>query len=503
MNEPRGTPKSAQRGPESRPQLVKVSRDAPLPVSLAQQAMLSYCNTFEDSAAYVLAKIYQIVGPLDIGGLRNCLNYIVGRHEILRTTFGVVNGEPVQIVHPANSISLSIFDAAPGEDLKKYAAWIVKEETSRTSDLTQDPLIRFALLRFEENKHWFFRISHHLLWDAWSTRLFHKELALLYEAWFEGRPPPLSEFEPFQYADHASWQRKVLRRNGAAYQETIAWWKEHFQRHPSRPELPWHRKILHRNGAVYRKVITWWNEHFQQDRVRLELPFRRQAPLLGLDPTDGTIGWAVDLELEQRVNRLSRNNGSTIFVVWLAALVALLAAETGQSDIVVGTYMTNRRRHPALHNMIGCFANLVALRFQWDPAKPFSDWLSEVRSCVTAAQERCEIPHKELRNELRGLGIPPPELQVIFQAPMGTGQVNMQFADLKVCGLDLNIRSRMPWGFSIELRKRHPQICQAYFDAGIYDPVGVRQFLGRLCDLLDAFAQHPDVSIGDLVGSGR
>jgi Condensation domain len=502
MNEPQGTPNSPERSAENRPKLVKVSRDAPLPVSLAQQTILSYCKTSEDNARYVQSKIYQIIGPLDITALRDCLNYIVGRHEILRTTFGVVNGEPVQIVHPAKPILLSVFEAAPGGDLKKDAVSIIKEETSRTSDLTQGPLIRFSLLRIDEDKHWFFRICHHLLWDAWSTRLFHKELALLYEAWFEGRPPPLPEFEPLQYADHASWQRKILRRNGADYQEAIAWWKEHFQSHPARNELPWHRKILRRNGAVYQEAIAWWKEHFQRDRARLELPFRRQVPLLGLDPTDGTIDWPVDLELEQRLNWLSRTNGTTLFVVWLAALVALLAAETGQSDIIVGTNMTSRRSHPALRDMIGCFSNLVALRFHCDPATPFSEWLFEVRSSVTAAQERCEIPYKELRNALRGLGVPSPEMQVIFQAPMGTGRVDMQFGGLELCGLDLYTRSRMPWGFSIDLRKCHLQICQAYFDAGIYDPVAVRQFLGRLCEVLDAFAQHPDVSIGDLVGSG-
>ena len=113
---------------------------------------------------------------------------------------------------------------------------------------------------------------------------------------------------------------------------------------------------------------------------RLELPLRRQAPLLGLDPTVGTIDWPVDLELEQRLNWLSRDNGTTLFVVWLAALVALLAAETRQPDIIVGTYMTSRRRHPALRNMIGCFNHLVALRFRCDPAMPFSDWLFKVRS---------------------------------------------------------------------------------------------------------------------------
>ena len=531
MSEPLGAPISEDWTAENRPRLVRVLRDSPLPVSLAQESMLSYCQTSEDSARYVQAKIYQIVGPLDITVLRDCLSYIVGRHEILRTTFNVMNGHPVQMVHPAEPILLSIFDAAPGGHPKKDAARIIREETSLISDLTQGPLIRFSLLRIDKDKHWFFRICHHLLWDAWSSRLFLKELALLYEALVEKRPPPLPELESLQYADYASWQRKIFRHNGSAYQETVAWWIEHFQRDPAGveppwqrrillrlnsvcrealawwkahferhpPRLPWQRRILRRDGSVYRKARALWKAHFEPDPSWLELPFTRQAPLQGLDPTDGTIDWPVDLKLEERLNWLSRVNGTSLFVVWLAALVALLSAETGQPDIIIGTNMTSRRRHSDLRNMIGCFVNLVALRFQCDPATPFSNWLFEVRSSLTAAQDRCEIPHNELKNVLRGLGVAPPELQVIFLAPMGTDRVDMQFAGLELCELDLYTRSRMPWGLTIDLRKRHLQICRAYFDAGIYDPMGVRQFVGRLCELLDAFARHPEVPIGDLV----
>ena len=479
---------------------MRASRDAPLPVSFVQEAIWSYCQTPEVSALNVLAKICQITGPLDFTALRECLNYIVRRHEILRTTFDLLDGEPVQIVHRAEPIFLSIVQAAAGGDPKKEAERIIKDETSRILDLTQGPLIRFSLLRFDDKTHWFFCVCHHLLSDAWSTRLFYKEVALLYEARFKGRPPPLPEFEPLQYGDYACWERKILRRDGSDYQEAIGWWKEHFQRTPGR-QLPWARKNLRSDGSGYQRAIAWWKNHFRKEPARLELPFRRPRSLTGIDPSEGTIDWPVELELEERLDLLSRSSGRSLFSVWLAALSALLTIETGQSDIIIGTYMTSRRRHPSLSNMIGCFANLVALRFQCEPARLFSDWLFEVSSLVAAAQERCEIPHTELSNVLQGLGVSQPELQLIFHAPMGTRRVDMEFASLELIGLDLRTRIKMPWGFKLELHKSHFQICRAYFNAEIYDPVGVRGFLRRLCQLLDALARHPDVSIANLVGS--
>jgi len=489
---------------EKRPKLVRVSRNAPLPLSFIQEAILSYCQTPADSAHNVQAKICQIIGPLDVTALRDCLNYIVRRHEILRTTLTLLDEQPFQIVERADPILLSIFQTPSGGDPKKEAERIIKDESSRILDLTQGPLIRFSLLRFDENKHWFFWVCHHLLSDAWSIKLFYKELALLYEARSEGRPPPLPEYEPLQYADYAYWQRETLRRDGLDYQEAIGWWMQHFRRNPSQRELPWAgkilRKILRSDGPGYEQAIAWWRD-FRKEPARIELPFKRPRPLTGLDPSEGIIDWPVGLELEERLDLLSRSSGTSLFVVWLAALSALLAIETGQSDVIIGTYITTRRRQPPLYNIIGCFANLVALRFPCEAARLFSDWLSEVRSLLALAQERCEISHKELSNMLQGLGVPSPELRVIFHATTGTRRVNMQFAGLELVGLDLNIRTRMPWGFNVELLNSHLQICRAYFNAEIYDPVGVRKFLRRLCNFLDAVARHPDVSIGNLVGS--
>jgi hypothetical protein len=480
--------------------LVRGPRDAPLPVSFAQEAILSYCQTPDDSARNVLVRTCKIIGPLDVTVLRDCLNYVVSRHEILRTTFSFLHGQPAQIVHRAEPILLSILQGDSEGNPTKEAERIIEEETLRVLDPTQGPLIRFSLLRFDYKTHWFFVICHHLLADARSIRLFFKEVVLLYEARFEGRPPPLPECEPLQYADYAYWQREILRRDGSDYQEAIDWWMGHFQVKAVR-HLRWALRILRSDGSrLAQRAIAWWKKHLQRKPPQLELPFKRPRLLPGLDPSEGIVDWPVDLELEERLDLLSRRSGSSLFSIWLAALSALLAIETAYSDIIIGTYVTSRRGDPNLRNLFGCFANLVALRFQCDPARLFSDWLSEVRSLVGAAKARCEITHKEISNLVQGLGGTPPELQLIFHAPMGVRRVeDMQFADLELVGSDLHIRTRMPWGFSIELHKSDLQICGAYFNAEIYDPVGVRSFLRRLCELLNAITLHPDVPIERLV----
>jgi non-ribosomal peptide synthetase component F len=291
------------------------------------------------------------------------------------------------------------------------------------------------------------------------------ELARLYTANLDGKAPPLPEFEPLQYADYATWQRKRLRRDTTAYQEAIVWWKDRFQRPPR----------------------------------ELDLPFKRSAVRVGLDPTEGVIRWPIDSQRAQRLRRLGRKEAATIYVVWLAALVALLAAETGQSDVVVGTYMTNRRSAD-LQNMMGDFTNLVTLRFQCDQAITFRGWLSEVRFWVAATEARCDIPHEELRKELQELGVTLPEIRLIFGTSTGHARAAMHFAGLSVTRPDMATVATMPWGITISFDERNDiQECRAFFDAGIYDPPAVRRFIGRLHELLEAISRRPDLSLSELL----
>jgi hypothetical protein len=432
-------------------------------VSFAQEAIWSFCRT--PNPGYTLLVVDRIVGPLDLTVLRDCLNHIVKRHEILRTTFAVAEGRPIQIIHPAESISLPIFEVDPHADLNDRLEFLINAEKSCVADPTQGPLVRFSLLRRDAEEHWLLVICHHLLWDGWSTELLHKELALLYEARHAGREPPLPESEPLQYADYAAWQRKLLHPDGPAYQETIRWWTERFAGKP-RPLGP---------------------------------PFRRPVALTGVDPAEGVISWPIQLSLESRLEELRRSEGTTIYNIWLAALVALLAAETGRPEVVVGSYMTHRRQ-AATQNMFGYFANLVALGFQCDGSMPFRNWLAEVRSVVAGAQLHGEIPQQELRQVLQSQGITLPPIQMVFGAQLDLGRKELRFSGLSFTKPNLTTWPRMPSGFSLDLLQLNgAQICRAAFDAGFYSPSAVRQFIDRLFSFLDAISGEPNRSLSELL----
>ena len=276
--------------------------------------------------------------------------------------------------------------------------------------------MRFTLIRIRENEHLLLRVNHHILSDGWSWNVYFREFAVLYEAKVRGEAPPLPEFEPLQYADYSAWQREALQ-----------------------PERP-----------TYRATVTWWKDFLQKPPRPFNLPFKRKMPVTGLDAALGTLSWGVPPETTTRLDELRRTEAVTYFMVRLAAFVALLATSTGERDVVIGSYLSNRNRI-TLQNMFGFFSNLATLRFRFDPGRTFREWLSEVRMIVTAVEAHCDIPYEELSKELSAQSMPLPAINVIVNA--FTAHPEVRFA-----GIDLMFMERrdevMPWGFGISSRNR-------------------------------------------------
>jgi len=183
-------------------------------------------------------------------------------------------------------------------------------------------------------------------------------------------------------------------------------------------------------------------------------------------------------------------------MVRIAAFAALLAEETGQTDVVIGTYVSNRDRL-ALQDMLGFFANLVPLRFRRDPAKSFREWLSVVRATMMEVSSRSEIPYEQLCSELRKSNVTPPEITVIFNTP--NIRDALSFASLEATTLPRYIEG-MPWGFRVNLDDRNEESgCTVNFDANRYDPEGVRRFIERFKRLLDHVSREPDLTVARLL----
>ncbi len=206
------------------PPLVPVSRTQPLPLSFAQQRLWFLDQLQPGGTVYLMPISQRLHGPMHVRALEQSLEELQRRHESLRTTFLVHEGEPVQVIHPAQPFCLPVIDLQGlHASRREYEGRrLAQQEGQRPCDLTQGPLLRTYLLRLQSQEHVFLQTMHHIISDGWSNDVFVRELSQLYQAAVDGVPLSLPAL-PIQYADFAMWQRQWLQ--GEILEEQLAYWK--------------------------------------------------------------------------------------------------------------------------------------------------------------------------------------------------------------------------------------------------------------------------------------
>ena len=279
--------------PDEEP-LTPVSRGDCIPLSYAQQRMWFLDQLQPGTSVYNVPTAVRLEGPLDIAILRRSLQEIVRRHEVLRTSFVLRQGEVVQEIAVTMELPLPLVDLSNLEeaDRERRVRELTVEEARRPFNLSQEPLLRTILLRLSVHRHLLVLNLHHIIADGWSLEILERELGALYEAYREGLESPLREL-PIQYADYAVWQRRRLQ--GDVLQEELSYWKQQLAGLPGVLELP-------------------------TDRSRPAVQDLRGAKR--------TI--VLSQELTEGLRKLSRTEGTTLFMTLLAAFEVLLARYSGQ-----------------------------------------------------------------------------------------------------------------------------------------------------------------------------
>ena len=131
------------------PPIVPVARAASMPVSAFQEYFWSY----RGSPAFTFVQRSRITGPLDVQIYKECLSYLTDRHEILRTTFGIIDGRPAQIIHPSAPLSFTVIDLVNDADPEGAADAIFHKLASQPIDVERLPIMRHVLIKVADNEH--------------------------------------------------------------------------------------------------------------------------------------------------------------------------------------------------------------------------------------------------------------------------------------------------------------------------------------------------------------
>ncbi len=340
------------------PPLVRVPRDRDLPLSF-QQLRLWFLDQFEPGqSVYNIPIGLRLAGRFDLAVMERSIGEVVRRHEVLRTTFAVVGGQPVQRIAPPGNfrIELSDLSGLPRDERERRLRREAAREAGRPFDLAAGPLFRVILWRLAEDDHGVLILAHHTVSDGWSTELILREVTALYEAFAGGRPSPLPE-PALQYADYAVWQREQL---AGEIEEQVEWWK--------------------------RQLAAWPTLEMPTDRPRPPVPSHRGA---------ATPPYRLDAAFTDRLRALGRPQRSTLFMTLLAAFHGLLARSSGQNDVVVGTPIAGRSRRE-VEPLIGYFVNTLILRSRYEGDPRFDEMIAIAREASLGASSHHDVPFERL-----------------------------------------------------------------------------------------------------------
>jgi amino acid adenylation domain-containing protein/thioester reductase-like protein len=447
---------------EMQPQPRPIEGTLRLPASWAQQRLWFFEQLQGGSAAYNIPLALRLQGRLNLSALRGALDRVVQRHEVLRTIFVSVEGEPQQQIAREAGFDLALVDLSScaqderAAELQRH----VEHEVQGPFDLTVGPLIRGRLLRLHSEDQLLLITMHHIVSDGWSAGVLMSEIAELYGAFDGDRPDPLQPLR-VQYADYAVWQRGWLQ------------------------------------GEVLQKQLACMCARLAGARMQLDLPTDRPRPAVQ-SYRGASAPLVLNAGLTGRLRDLAERHGMTLFMVLHAGWSLLLSRLSGQEDIVVGTPIANRRR-PELEGLIGFFVNMLALRAQARGTMSLREFLQHVKEVTLEAYDHQDLPFEQLVESLR------PERSLsrhpVFQTVFvlqNAPQSRLQFADLSVTAEPVSNRAAK-FDLSLELEERDGRLCgHAIYASDLFDRATIERWLASFAILLQGMTIDDDAPTDDL-----
>jgi amino acid adenylation domain-containing protein len=453
------------------PTIQPTAQGTVFPLSFAQQRLWFLYQLTPDSPFYNVPAAIRLTGTLNQAALERSFHEIGRRHAALRTTFKVIDGQPMQVIAPDAKVELAVVNlqSIAVSDRERISQQLSTTEAQRPFNLTTDPLLRVTLLRFDSTTAVLLLTLHHIVADGWSLGVLIQELAGLYTALVAGQTPALPAL-PIQYADFACWQRN--------------WFQ----------------------GEILEAQLSYWREQLH-DLPVLQLPSDRPRPA-AQTYRGATYPLQISPTLTQALAALSQQSGVSLFMTLLAAFQTLLYRYTGQTDIVVGSPIANRHRSE-LEGLIGFFVNSLVMRSDLSSNPPFRELLERVRDVALEAYMHQDLPFEKLVEALdpdRDLSRNP-----LFQVAFALQNAPIQ--PLKLPGLTLEPAplETSTTRFDLEVHLWEPahglgSLWQSQdglsgfisYSTDLFDRDRISRLIGHFQTLLAGIAANPDARLSDL-----
>ena len=333
-----------------------------LPATQGQLRFWSLDQLNPGNPALNMPLMWKCTGDLNITALAQAFTLCIARHEILRTTFSLLDGKLSQIVHPPAPMHLPIVDLEPlpAEAQRLEGDHLTREHAAYRFDLKNGPLLTLKLLRFDNRRHLLLVSMHHIICDGISNGILMRDMVAFYRALLTGVPAQLPEL-PIQFADFAVWQNEWLGSNES--EDSLDFW----------------RKSL---GSEF-------------SRISLKRDDDAAAELASKPDTTGDIETLlIPPALQAKAHAFCMRENVTLNILLFSIFAALLNRLTGQNDLTIGSPCANRTEDT--EELIGLFMNIQVMRLQLADAETFRSLLRQVQDWTLGAYENQALPFENL-----------------------------------------------------------------------------------------------------------
>ncbi|MEA5489205.1 MULTISPECIES: amino acid adenylation domain-containing protein [Pseudanabaena] len=452
------------------PPIVKIDRNTTLPLSFAQQR-LWYLHKFEpDSSSNNMPVVFSFRGILNVSALEKSLHSVIARHEVLRTIFPSVNGQPTQVILPEVDIDISVEDLrlVPTEYRDAKARKRATALAQCSFNLETGPMIRVLLLQLTEVEHLLVFNIHNIVCDAASSDVFYQDFNTLYTAYANNQDSPLPELS-VQYVDFANWQRNWLQ------------------------------------GEVLESQLNYWKQKLQGPLSAIQLPTDHPRPHLVQTYRSELSARVLSKSLNADLTSLSQKLGGTLFMVLIATFEILLHRYSQQKDILI-TFASASRGHIETERVVGFFSNTLVQRINFEGDLTFRELFERVREASLEANMHQDLPFEKLVEEL------PPELtrsrSPLFQIKFalnppwsnGRGMASVQLPDLTITPLINYIdNGETKYDLALAMREQENGLEMVIgYNADLFESSTIARMMGHFQTLLESIVANPEQKIAVL-----
>ncbi|WP_447034615.1 non-ribosomal peptide synthase/polyketide synthase [Streptomyces sp. DSM 118878] len=450
---------------QARPALTRRQRPDPVPMSFAQRRLWFLQRMEGPSATYNIPLALRLRGVLDRGALQAALGDVIERHESLRTVFPEHDGVAYQRVLPLDTARLRL---AVARTTSARLPGMLAAAARYRFDLSTEMPVRADLFVIAPDDQVLLIVMHHIAGDGWSFGPLSQDLATAYSARTRGEVPGWPPL-PVQYADYTLWQHELLGDQSDV-------------------------------DSLFATQLRYWSEALAGLPDRLELPTDRPRPAVA-SFRGGQVPLRIDRGLHQRLRRLARAEGASLFMVLQAGLAALLTRLGAGTDIPIGSPIAGRTDQ-AMDDLVGFFVNTLVLRTDTSGHPSFTELVGRVRETALSAYDHQDVPFEylvEVLNPTRSLAHQP-----LFQIWLNVR--NIPESGFELSGLDTALTpaptgaAKFDLAFHLwELHDTHGELDgmegMIEYASDLYDRATVEEMFARWVRLLESLVAAPDAPI--------